>query len=80
MNETTYIGANMNENGKPNATSNSSERLVDVREATNFLSLSRTKIYGLMDKGELEFVKIGRSRRIAVSALLALIEANRVRR
>lgn len=80
VNETTYIGANMNENGQSQTTSNLSERLIDVQEASHFLSLSRTKLYGLMDKGELEYVKIGRSRRIPISAVYSLIEASRVRR
>lgn len=55
-------------------------RLVGVKAACDYLSLSRTSIYKLMDAGELEFVKLGRSRRIPVAALLALVERNRTAR
>jgi excisionase family DNA binding protein len=37
---------------------------VTVREAEEFLSLSRAKIYALMDAGELRYAKFGRSRRL----------------
>jgi len=46
--------------------------LVTVQEAAEFLSISRSKLYELMDKGELIFVKIGRSRRIPRRALIDL--------
>ncbi len=38
--------------------------LLTVREAADFLRLSRSTIYLFMDQGELVFVKLGRSRRI----------------
>jgi excisionase family DNA binding protein len=38
--------------------------LVNVAEAAKLLSLSRTKLYGLMDSGQLEYCRIGRARRI----------------
>ena len=53
--------------------------LVNVSEASAFLGLGRTTLYSLMARGELEFVKIGRCRRIPRSALWALVERNRHR-
>jgi excisionase family DNA binding protein len=38
--------------------------LADVREAAEFLSMSRSSLYKLMDTGELRFAKIGKARRI----------------
>ncbi len=46
--------------------------LVTLREAALFLSISRSKLYELMDNGELKFVKLGRSRRIPRRALIDL--------
>ena len=46
--------------------------LVTVPEAAGFLRLSRSKVYALMEQGELAFVKLGRSRRIPRRALVAL--------
>ena len=46
--------------------------LVTVREAAEFLRLSRTSVYSLMDHGELAFVKLGRSRRIPRRAMVEL--------
>ena len=46
--------------------------LVTVQEAAQFLSISRSKLYDLMDNGELVFVKLGRSRRIPRRALIGL--------
>ena len=46
--------------------------LVTVQEAAQFLSISRSKLYELMDNGELTFVKLGRSRRIPRRALVDL--------
>ncbi|HEV8221190.1 MAG TPA: helix-turn-helix domain-containing protein [Streptosporangiaceae bacterium] len=42
-------------------------------EAAIALGLSRTRIYELMASGELSSVKIGRSRRISVTALYEFI-------
>jgi excisionase family DNA binding protein len=41
-----------------------------VGEASQFLGISRSRTYELMDAGQLPFVKIGRSRRIPHRALI----------
>ena len=46
--------------------------LMTVREAAGFLRLSRSTVYVLMDRGELPFVKLGRSRRIPRRAVIEL--------
>ena len=56
------------------------QRLCGVSEAARFLSISRSSLYLLMDRGELDYVKLGRSRRVQVASLLALIAANQVGR
>jgi excisionase family DNA binding protein len=56
------------------------QRLCGVAEAARFLSISRSSLYSLMDRGVVDYVKLGRSRRIQVASLLALIAANRVGR
>jgi excisionase family DNA binding protein len=38
--------------------------LLTVPEAAKFLAVSRPKIYEMMDRGELAYVKLGRCRRI----------------
>ena len=48
--------------------------LIDVREASRFLSLSRSTIYVLMEEGKLPFAKIGRSRRIPRRAIIEFAE------
>jgi excisionase family DNA binding protein len=55
-------------------TSATDDRLLDVDEATEFLHVSRSKLYRLMAQGELPFIKLGKSRRVRMAALLALIE------
>jgi excisionase family DNA binding protein len=52
--------------------------LASVREAEQFLCLSRSTLYGLMDKGDLRYVKIGKSRRIPWAALEEMVEKNTV--
>jgi excisionase family DNA binding protein len=46
-----------------------SNRLLTVEEAMEVLRVSRSHIYGLILKGELESIKIGRSRRIPADSL-----------
>ena len=46
--------------------------LLTVQECAEFLHLSRSKVYELMDAGELCFTKLGRSRRIPRRAVIEL--------
>ncbi|MBW4030116.1 MAG: helix-turn-helix domain-containing protein [Acidobacteria bacterium] len=55
-----------------NATSNS-KLLVTVSEAGRVLAISRSKVYELMDAGDIPSVCIGRSRRIRVSDLESFV-------
>jgi excisionase family DNA binding protein len=48
--------------------------LATIGEAARFLSLGRSKLYGLMDAGALPHCKIGRSRRIPWRAVKKLAE------
>lgn len=50
--------------------------LLRVAEAARLLGLGRSSVYEMMDRGELEYVKFRRSRRISKRALLDLIAAN----
>ena len=50
------------------------EKLRRVTEVARCLSLSRSSIYQLMDRGELPYVKIGKSRRIRPEDVARLIE------
>src|SRR6516164_3641094 len=44
--------------------------LLRVDEAADFLKVSRSKVYQLMDRGELRYAKIGKSRRIPHKAVV----------
>ena len=46
--------------------------LLTVAEAASFLSVSRSRLYTLMDQGALAFVKLGHSRRIPRRAVVEL--------
>jgi excisionase family DNA binding protein len=48
------------------------EGLLSVYDAAAFLSVSRSKLYEMMDQGLLPFVKLGRSRRVPRRALVEL--------
>jgi excisionase family DNA binding protein len=52
--------------------------LATVKDAERYLNLSRATIYGLMDQGQLRFVKIGKSRRIPWPAIEELVQKNMV--
>ena len=54
-------------------------RLVTITTAADWLGLSRSKLYELLAAGELPTVRIGRSRRIAVTDLEAFVERRRTR-
>jgi excisionase family DNA binding protein len=45
------------------------EGFADVAEAAEFLSMSRSTVYKLMDAGQLAYAKFGKSRRIPRRAL-----------
>lgn len=53
--------------------------LLTPERAADQLDVGRTTVYGLMASGELDSVKIGRSRRIPAEALVAYVERLRNR-
>jgi excisionase family DNA binding protein len=52
--------------------------VVGVKEAGRLLSIKQTSVYGLLRARELAFVKIGRSTRIELAAILDYIDRQRV--
>jgi excisionase family DNA binding protein len=54
--------------------------LQPVPTVARFLSISRSKVYQLMDSGELPYVKLGKSRRVRWADVLRLVEENTVSR
>lgn len=50
------------------------EGLVSLNDAMAFLSIGRSTLYELMDKGMLPYAKIGRARRIPRRALVKLAQ------
>ena len=52
--------------------------LLKVEEAAELLSIGRSHVYELIASGELETVKIGRSRRVRPTALQELIARHEV--
>lgn len=56
------------------------EALQTVPTVAKFLSLSRSKIYQLMDSGELPYIKIGSSRRVRWSDVYKLVDRSVVAR
>ena len=53
----------------------SPDRLLKVGEVTERLGLSRSTVMGLLARGEIESLTIGRARRVQLSRLEAWIEA-----
>ncbi|MBC5825087.1 MAG: helix-turn-helix domain-containing protein [Candidatus Eremiobacteraeota bacterium] len=51
--------------------------VVNVQEAGRLLGIKQTKVYDLMRTRELPFLKIGRSTRIELTAILAFVERQR---
>jgi excisionase family DNA binding protein len=51
-----------------------------VREAAKFLAISVSQAYVLMDRGELPYVKFGKSRRIPRRALIEFAKRNLIGR
>lgn len=56
------------------------DRLRPVSAVAEFLAISRSKVYQLMECGELRYVKLGRSRRVRWNDVLVLVEQNTVAR
>ena len=52
-----------------------SQQLLNTTEAGNYLSISRTKVYELINSGALESITIGRSRRVSVAQLQRFLES-----
>ena len=52
--------------------------LQPVNKVAKVLSLSRSKVYALMEAGELPYVKLGKSRRVRWADVLELVARNRV--
>jgi excisionase family DNA binding protein len=56
------------------------EGLDRVREAAAFLGVRVSRLYALMERGDLPYVKIGKSRRVPRRALVELAAHHLVRR
>lgn len=52
--------------------------LARICEAAEYLSVSRSKLYLMMDGGELPYVKLGKSRRISWAELARLVKRRSV--
>ncbi len=50
--------------------------MASVKDAEKYLNISRATVYGLMTNGSLQYVKIGKSRRIPWDSLDELISKN----
>ena len=53
-------------------------RLLRVTEVARYLSLSRGGVYLIMERGDLPYVKIGKSRRVRPEAVAKLVEQGTV--
>jgi excisionase family DNA binding protein len=62
---------------RPDAGERGLERVGKVAE---FLKLSRSKVYAMMETGQLPYVKLGKSRRIRWNDVLRLVETNLIAR
>jgi excisionase family DNA binding protein len=59
----------------PNPTvSATDEGLASIRQGEQFLAVSRSTLYALMDQGKLPYAKIGKSRRIPWKALREFVQ------
>jgi excisionase family DNA binding protein len=54
--------------------------LARVLEVAKYLAMSRSKVYAMMDAGELAYVKLGKSRRVPWDAVHRLVASNMVDR
>jgi len=50
-----------------------SDGLMTIEEACHFARLSRSSIYGLLQRRQIASVKLGKSRRIVKTALIAFL-------
>jgi excisionase family DNA binding protein len=62
----------------PVATLIATEGLLTVEEAAAYLGLSRTTVWGLMDRRALGYCKLGHNRRIPVTVLRKFVADNLV--
>lgn len=51
------------------------QQLLNTTDAGKYLSISRTKVYELINSGALESITIGRSRRVSVAQLQRFLES-----
>ena len=65
-----------NGSAMPNVADVVADGLMTVAASAVFLSLSRSKIYEMMNAGELVYTKLGRARRIPRRAVVQLAVAN----
>jgi excisionase family DNA binding protein len=54
------------------------KKLLTVEEVAKRLSISRTHVYTLMERGELAYVKLSKSRRVPEEAVEQLVNRNLV--
>ncbi len=62
----------------PGGNDAATEGLLTVLEACNYLRLSRSEVWRLMDRGVLAYCRFGRARRIPVSQLRRFVSDNLV--
>lgn len=55
--------------------SHDSQLLLRVDEAAERIAMSRSRVYNMMQSGELPFINVGRSRRLRASDLEAWVDA-----
>jgi excisionase family DNA binding protein len=53
-------------------------QLARVPEVARFLNVSRSKVYQMMDSGQLRYVKLGKSRRLCWRDVMELVETSTV--
>jgi excisionase family DNA binding protein len=61
----TYSGARHDRSQPPESRVSNPRRLLTIVEAAEVLSISRSSVYRLFDAGQLAWVQIGGSRRVA---------------
>jgi excisionase family DNA binding protein len=71
-------GDRMNRRKKAEAPAGVGLRLLSPEEVAAVLGAGRSKVYQMMDDGELPYVKLGRSRRVTMAAVEKLVERNTV--